>query len=439
MRFAAGALAAAVAAVLAPLALASAASARVAKAPVLYLAPENTAGSEPFFARGGLRLTGSCAPGADPVTTITASSAVDDASIHVAAQGQSGLAYAEDDDLDAGDSFTGGLNHADNFIGGQLVYSRPDGRHVTINWGRVYALESGQPKRCAFFGIAQVARPGRDPRARKRVDFRAQPGRSKRVLRAGGLRLRASCTAGGDLKLVATTGPGHAVLHANYQGSGGDGFAGDANLRKGERFPVFGRLGGDDDAAGQIVYLSPAGTVVSVDWMAEEGDAYGGRRACAFAGTARVAGKRSPDRARFARRTSRPFLTPRVAARGVPAPEYTEFMARGPFALLGACAHPQGQPGRLFVRAQNKLAGAGISVEQAQAGHHLNGATGASGSSFDLLSEPTGNAGHTAQMTTTGQLMTASWLAQRQVSLGDPRRRKLCLFAGVTERAKAVG
>jgi hypothetical protein len=49
-------------------------------------------------------------------------------------------------------------------------------------------------------------------------------------------------------------------------------------------------LGTDDDAAGQFVYAAEGGTVVSVDWLAEDGPASSlDGKDCAFVGTADVA------------------------------------------------------------------------------------------------------------------------------------------------------
>jgi hypothetical protein len=416
------------------------ASARVVKAPVFYLGTQGTADVSPFFQLGGLRLTGACAPAADPVPSIQVASGAANAMVHVNAQGPMALAYTEDDDLDTGASFSlfPSLGIAGNFIGGQLMYSRPNGRHVTITWGRTQALEFGQPERCAFYGIARVARGGKDPRTRKRVDFRAEPGAATRALAAGGLTLRARCTGAGRMGVVARTAIDHAVLHANVQGASANAFAGDTNLRNGERFNLFRRLGGGrDDSAGQIVYVNPKGTVVSIDWLAEEADAYGGGRQCAFVGTARVAKKRSRERAYFARKRSKPFLVPRAGARGVPAPDYQRFLRRSPFELLGACARPpDGNPG-LYGLAGVDAAGAGMAAEQAAAGDEVRGGSTASGSTFSLLQAPTRSAGHAAFMTTSGALFTTSWLAQQRVAFGKPARRKLCLLAGTTERIAA--
>ena len=417
------------------------AASRVVKAPVFYIAPENTADTDPFFQRAGLRLTGACADGGDnPVPTITVTSGADNAMVHVNAQAPMALAYAEDDDFDQGDSFSlfGSLGINAAFVGGQLVFSRPDGRHVTVTWGRTPALELGQPQRCALFGIARIASRGRDPRTRKRIDFRAGEGAKKRVLRAGGLALRARCTDAGRLGVVARTGVDHSVLGANVQAASFNDVAVDGNLREREGVDLFGRLGGGrDDAVGQLVYANPRGSVVSVDWLAEEADAYGGRRACAFVGTARITGERSRERLYFARRRSRPFLTPRQGARGVPAPDYERVLSQPPFELFAACAHPQGGDGRLFGRAAVAAAGAAVGAEQAAAEAEIMGGTSALGSSFLLLSAPTRSVGHAAAMTTTGAMFATSWLAQQHVALGKPARRKLCLLAGTTERIPA--
>ena len=129
------------------------------------------------------------------------------------------------------------------------------------------------------------------------VDYRANDGSSARTFfKEGGLKLRGKCLSGDDLHVTARTTRSNAAIHYNAQyASTGASYAEQDDFDKADAEDLLGNLGVDDDASGQIVYSRPGGVNVTVDWLAERSDAYGGARECVFAGTARVLGRDSRD------------------------------------------------------------------------------------------------------------------------------------------------
>jgi len=112
-----------------------------------FNAPEGT-GPTLVLNTGGLALTARCDAG--PAQSVTATSAVDNAIIHVhAAQSVGASTYKANDDFDVGDMFdplpaSGGTNAI-----GQIVYVRQDGGTVTAEY-----LAQETPTGCVFGGTA---------------------------------------------------------------------------------------------------------------------------------------------------------------------------------------------------------------------------------------------------------------------------------------------
>ena len=112
-----------------------------------FNAPEGT-GPTLVLNTGGLALTARCDAG--PAQSVTATSAVDNAIIHVhAAQSVGASTYKANDDFDVGDMFdplpaSGGTNAI-----GQIVYVRQDGGTVTAEY-----LAQETPAGCVFGGTA---------------------------------------------------------------------------------------------------------------------------------------------------------------------------------------------------------------------------------------------------------------------------------------------
>ena len=279
------------------LALASSAAAGVSKAKVLYRATA-AAAETTFFDRAGLQLAGSCAAGGE--TAIAVRSSTDDAMLFINGQGQEGPAAFGTQDVGAGTEFNllTVLGLDGGFDAGQIIFSRLDGRHVTIDWSAYERTPFPGESQCAFWGIATIAGRGGKQSQRRVIDFRAVDGREKTVLDAKGLRLRASCLGGRCRRRPHRCRPRHPGVDSQELS---EHYAGDENLGRGERFNLFPRLGSTGQLdTGELIYANPKGSVVSVDWLARSNGAYGGQRHCAFVGTARVLGKGARDRAFFA-------------------------------------------------------------------------------------------------------------------------------------------
>ena len=121
-----------------------------------------------------------------------------------------------------------------------------------------------------------------------RIDFRGPVGTAlTTVLNLGGLVLSASCGAGPDLAVLATTTVPDSVLHVTWGRDPGDlAFYRQQNdLDPGESFTVMSN-GNDGNAEGTISFSTTAGAQVSVIFQSEEGQGFGGTVPCFFGGIA---------------------------------------------------------------------------------------------------------------------------------------------------------
>lgn len=124
-----------------------------------------------------------------------------------------------------------------------------------------------------------------------RVDFRAAAGTaSTEILRLGGLILRASCGNGPDLDVRADSAVPNAMVQASFiQGGGATDtpvHRQDNDLDAGNNFDLL--AGTDDSVQGTLAYSAPTGSHVTVTFLGEEANAYGGSTPCAFVGTAQA-------------------------------------------------------------------------------------------------------------------------------------------------------
>ena len=120
-----------------------------------------------------------------------------------------------------------------------------------------------------------------------KIDFRAPINTpSTRLLELGGLILSASCAAGPDLDVRATTTVAHSTLHVSWNKDPGNVpfYRQDNDLNPTESFSLLAQ--NDDGSQGTLVYTSPAGVSASVSFLGEEADGFGATAACAFTGTA---------------------------------------------------------------------------------------------------------------------------------------------------------
>jgi hypothetical protein len=120
-----------------------------------------------------------------------------------------------------------------------------------------------------------------------RVDFRAGVGISAEILNLDGLVLKASCSSGPNIDVRADTTVAHSTLHVEWNKDPGNApfYRQDNNLNPGDNFSLLSQ-GNDDSAQGTLTYTSPAGAIVSVTFLSEEGDAYAAATPCVFMGTA---------------------------------------------------------------------------------------------------------------------------------------------------------
>jgi hypothetical protein len=121
-----------------------------------------------------------------------------------------------------------------------------------------------------------------------RVHFAGAASSEATTLDLGGLRLKTTCNASGAMNTTATTtGPGWIRVTGTLQESQNSTvpvLREDDDFRPGEEFAVL--PAGADNVAGEIVYLAPDGSTVSVSFLAEQGIAASRGFACLFAGTA---------------------------------------------------------------------------------------------------------------------------------------------------------
>jgi hypothetical protein len=121
-----------------------------------------------------------------------------------------------------------------------------------------------------------------------RIDFRAASGTGQTdVLNLGGLILRASCGAGSDLSVIATTTVPNTAIHVSWNKDPGNQafYRQDNNLSPGSTFAVMTNPN-DDNTQGTISYSTPQGVQVSITFQSEEANAFGNTVDCLFGGTA---------------------------------------------------------------------------------------------------------------------------------------------------------
>jgi hypothetical protein len=120
-----------------------------------------------------------------------------------------------------------------------------------------------------------------------KIDFRTPINTpSTRLLELGGLILSASCAAGPDLDVRATTTVPHSTLHVSWNKDPGNVpfYRQDNDLNPTESFSLLAQ--NDDSSQGTLVYTSPGGVSTSVSFLGEEAEGFGATAACAFTGTA---------------------------------------------------------------------------------------------------------------------------------------------------------
>lgn len=120
-----------------------------------------------------------------------------------------------------------------------------------------------------------------------RIDFRAAAGTGTTdLLNVAGLVLRASCGAGPDLDVRVDTTVVNSTLHVSWNRDPGNVplYRQENDLRPGANFSLLGA--NDDSSQGTAVYTSPAGSIVTITFQAEEGGAFAGTTNCLFSGTA---------------------------------------------------------------------------------------------------------------------------------------------------------
>jgi hypothetical protein len=280
-----------------------------------------------FFDKGGLQLVGDC--DFDDTMTVYARSTVNGATLHANSQGgNSGVAYRDVDVFNAGAGnqvnllgSSPGLDAADS-SSGQLVYGRPGGANVSVDWlaeeGDGYAMS----RDCVFSGTARFVDGSSSSRANYRVNG---PNSDTTFFNQGGLKLSGSCTMTGVQSITARTTTDNSMIHANSQYTGpGVDYEENDDFDDEDSFDLATAADGAmDNAIGQIIYAKPGGTNVTVDWAAEDdGDALG--RDCVFNGTARVRSSGDPLRVNF-----------RVPS-GTAGP--TTFFNQGGLKLSGTCS-----------------------------------------------------------------------------------------------------
>jgi hypothetical protein len=391
-----------------------------------------------FFDQGGLQLRGECQSGAELL--VSARSTVDDALIHYNLQNlEPSFASGFDNDFDAGVSdeedlqaflAAGGFG-LDSAVG-QIVYAKPGGTNVTVDFmveeeGEGGLLGSG--KNCVFTGHARVLSTG----DADRVNFRtsADPAGEQTFFSRGGLQLveddEGNCS-GGDQNTRARTTVADAMF-GNFDQYTDDEDATDAvdasiepNFDMGEANERV--LFDDNNSANHLVYARSGGKNVTVDWAAEEDGSglFGGTKSCAFVGSARVAESGSPHRVNF---------------RTDGEEDLTTFFQYGGLRLRGSC-----EPGsELEVEAKTSYDDAIIHVnyQEPATGHHFDESDG-----FDIgdvrpifgdASVIGGNAEAGGQILYSrpgGVNVTVDWMAEEDgFPLGGT---KACAFVGTAEK-----
>jgi hypothetical protein len=264
-------------------------TARVAKKgaadDVLYQAGSNSP-PRSFFKGGGLRLRGSC-EGGD--LSLTARSAQNHSTIHADSIDLSGggtPAYTEEDGFDA-DENVHPLDHlAADDATGQFSYARRDGTNVTVTYLAEEGDAYGATRACVFAGTASVAQPGSPGNVGFAGNAKPLPHNFKTFFKGGGLKVQRRCTEPAKLDIALRSLSDHATVHYGSLQFSVPGYGEDDDFSTGSA--LTSPLLEGDSGIGQIVSSRQSGAVVTVNWLSEEGDAYGGTRDCAFLGTADV-------------------------------------------------------------------------------------------------------------------------------------------------------
>ena len=148
--------------------------------------------------------------------------------------------------------------------------------------------DTGRPFTTNATGVATGLNADRvDGLHAAKIDFRAPINTpSTKLLELGGLVLSAACGPGPDLDVRATTTVAHSTLHVSWNKDPGNVpfYRQDNDLNPNESFSLLAQ--NDDSSQGTIVLTTPAGVSVSVTFLGEEGDGFGGTAACTFTGTA---------------------------------------------------------------------------------------------------------------------------------------------------------
>ncbi len=148
--------------------------------------------------------------------------------------------------------------------------------------------DTGRPFTTNATGIATGLNADRvDGLHAAKIDFRVPINTpATRLLDLGGLVLSATCAAGPDLDVRATSTVAHATLHVSWtkDPENTSFYRQDNDLNPGESFSLFAQ--NDDGSQGTLVFTTPAGVSVSASFLGEEANAFGGSAACAFTGTA---------------------------------------------------------------------------------------------------------------------------------------------------------
>jgi hypothetical protein len=222
----------------------------------------------------------------------------------------SGSAKRETEIISSNDTYGTRQSNIQNGNGGGAIYGcrSKTGREACIrannlNTGRAFEFETdgtevgriesktpgARPFTTDATGVATGLNSDRvDNLDAGRVDFRAAAGTaSTDVLNLGGLILRASCSAGPDLQVLADTSVLNSTIHVSWNRDPANQpfYRDDNDFDPGDNFQIMS-AGNDDRAQGTLVYSSPAGSHVSVTFQSEEADAFGGTVNCLFAGTA---------------------------------------------------------------------------------------------------------------------------------------------------------
>jgi hypothetical protein len=252
-----------------------------------------------FFDNGGLRLRGSCEESQD--LNVVARTNFDNALISYNAQSFDGDAYAEDTDLDTGqnEDLFDELGFSGDSTAGQIIYARPGGKVVTVDFSSEEGEINDGDRDCAFVGVARVL----DSTSSNRINFRAQTGTGPtEILSKGGLTLTARCTAEEDgFSVLANTAVDDAMIHHNGQSDQPADNTDLANHLDDFDQDVTYSFDALRTGVGQVIYARPDGKVVTVDWAKhDQASMFGNDTDCAVVGAARVRSPGDPTLLDFA-------------------------------------------------------------------------------------------------------------------------------------------